>query len=84
MTTSSITSVTFDQNPPVYAPGAPVTMTVKGSWTTPLTITVATADGATGTGTLNIVQPVTASDPGNHTWKPTSNTGTVAVLTTTA
>lgn len=79
---STISSVTFDQ--PSYAPGQTVTMTVKGTWEQADIVTVQTPDGATGTGTLEVMEPVTVTDAGDRQWTPVSNNGTEAVFTTVA
>jgi hypothetical protein len=79
---STITAVTFDQ--PSYAPGQKVTMTVQGSWQEATTVTVTTPDGASGTGTFDVIEPVTVDDPSGRVWTLVSNSGTEAVLTATA
>lgn len=82
MSLSSIASVTFDK--PVYVPGETITMTVTGSWASVDQVTVTTADGASGTGTVPVVQIVSASDTGGRNWTPVSNDGSTAVFTAAA
>lgn len=76
---STITDVTFSPNP--AAPGEPVTLTVAGTWEQADVITVSTPDGASGSGTLNVLEPVTVDDPSGRDWAPGPNTGTQAIFT---
>jgi hypothetical protein len=75
---STITSVTF--SPPVAAPGDPVTMTVTGNWEQADIVTVSTPDGASGSGTLEVLFPVKPDDATGRTWTPVSNSGIQAVF----
>jgi len=79
---SQITAVTF--SPPVAAPGETVTMTVQGTWEQADQVTVTTPDGATGSGTLTVVEPVTVADPAGRDWALVSNNGIQAVYTALA
>lgn len=79
---SVITGITFDK--PSYAPGDTITATVTGNWEQADTLTITTGDGASGTGTFEVVEPVKGSDNGSRTWTLVSNTGTQAVLTAVA
>jgi hypothetical protein len=79
---SAITSVAFSPLP--AAPGELVTMTIDGTWEQADLIAVTTPDGASGSGTLEVVQPVSINDPSGRKWALVSNNGTVAVYTATA
>ncbi len=79
---SVITSVTFDKT--VYSPGETITMTVVGTWDEIDTITVTTPDGATGTGTLTVTEPLRVTDSASRIWTLQSNNGNTAAFTTTA
>lgn len=76
---SAITSVTFAPSP--AQPGQAVTMTVTGQWEQADQVTVTTPDGASGSGTLDVVEPVSVSDPSGRKWTLVSNNGTQATFT---
>jgi hypothetical protein len=95
---ASIDTMTFDQA--AYSPGDTVTLSVGYTPDTPavtpqvFTATATISDAAgnvlgsnTAPFTVNVPQPgdkVGVSDDGNHTWAEASDSGTVAVFTTTA
>ena len=77
-------TVTFDKTS--YTPGALVTMTVVEAPTRAKPDVVTVTDpstGATGTGTVVIIPPLTVTDS-THSWVKTSDDGATAVYTTTA
>ena len=78
-------TVTFDKTS--YAPGDVVTATVlRDIAATTVTLTATEANGATGTASVKIVEPLTVTDSSTsaHTWVLTTDDGMTAVYTTTA
>lgn len=94
---ASVDSITFDQ--PAYSPGQVVTLTAAYTPDTPgetpqvftATVSVLNSGGSvvasnTAPFTVNVPQAgdhAAASDDGGHAWAEQSDSGTVAVFTTT-
>lgn len=77
--TDTIENVTLDQS--FYLRNAPVLIAVTGEWDQPETITLTDQQGGTGTGTIDMVDPVSIEDSTGATWTLESNNGAEAVLT---